>query len=147
LVVDPLTEPLEWTETDLAGDVATWVAGIDQDGQPVTIRTADVSGIVVAGLAGYGKTVFLNARFCALADSEAVQFVLIDGKGGSDYDDLFARAWLSAKDEPEKVRDQSGDGARVDEGPAGHHPRHVGGEERVACRAVTVLAARARGDG
>ncbi|HEY7223864.1 MAG TPA: FtsK/SpoIIIE domain-containing protein [Micromonosporaceae bacterium] len=105
LVVDPLTEPLEWTDDELAGDVATWVAGIDQDGQPVTIRAAEVSGIVVAGLAGYGKTVFLNARFCALAENPAVQFVLIDGKGGPDYDDLFARAWLSAKDEPEKVRD------------------------------------------
>jgi len=104
-VVDPLTEPLQWTDTELAGDVATWVAGIDQDGQPVTIKAADVSGIVVAGLAGYGKTVFLNARFCALAASEAVQFVLIDGKGGPDYDDLFTRAWLSAKDEPEEVRD------------------------------------------
>lgn len=31
LVVDPLTEPLQWTGTDLAGDVATWVADIDQD--------------------------------------------------------------------------------------------------------------------
>jgi S-DNA-T family DNA segregation ATPase FtsK/SpoIIIE len=104
-VVDPLTEPLPWTERDLAGDVTTWVAGIDQDGQAVTIRTADVSGIVVAGLAGYGKTVFLNARLAALASNEAVQFVLIDGKGGPDYDDLFTRAWLSAKDDPEQVRD------------------------------------------
>jgi hypothetical protein len=31
--------------------------------------------------------------------------VLIDGKGGPGYDDLFTRSWLSAKDEPEKVRD------------------------------------------
>ena len=37
--------------------------------------------------------------------ARAVQFVLIDGKGGPDYDDLFARAWLSAKDDPERVRD------------------------------------------
>ena len=35
----------------------------------------------------------------------AVQFVLIDGKGGPDYDDLFARAWLHAKDDPQQVRD------------------------------------------
>jgi S-DNA-T family DNA segregation ATPase FtsK/SpoIIIE len=105
LVVDPLTEPLEWTDCDLTGDVSTWVAGIDQDGQPVAMRTADVSGIVVAGLAGYGKTAFPNARFCALAACEAVQVVLIDGKGGPDYDDLFTRAWLSAKDDPESVHD------------------------------------------
>jgi len=71
----------------------------------VTIRCAGVSGVVVAGLAGYGKTSFLNARFCQLAPSPAVQLVLVDGKGGPDYDDLFTRAWLSAKDDPEQVRD------------------------------------------
>lgn len=69
-----------------------WLAGVDADGEPVTIRSSGVSGVVVAGLAGYGKTSFLNARFCQLAPSPAVQFVLIDGKGGPDYDDLFTRA-------------------------------------------------------
>ena len=59
----------------------------------------------MAGLAGYGKTSFLNARFCQLAPCTAVQFVLVDGKGGPDYDELFGRAWLAAKDEPERVRD------------------------------------------
>jgi DNA segregation ATPase FtsK/SpoIIIE, S-DNA-T family len=28
-----------------------------------------------------------------------VQFVLVDGKGGPDYDRLTPRAWLSAKDD------------------------------------------------
>lgn len=106
LLHDPLTQAATWTEpTDAESDPAVWVAGVDADGQPVTIRSAGVSGVVVAGLAGYGKTSFLNARFCRLAPSPAVQFVLIDGKGGPDYDDLFTRAWLSAKDDPEQVRD------------------------------------------
>src|SRR5262245_58734368 len=61
--------------------------------------------MVVAGLAGYGKTSFINARFCHLAPSPAVQFVLVDGKGGPDYDNLFTRAWLWAKDDPQRVRD------------------------------------------
>jgi len=103
LLSDPLTEPSAWT--DASCDPAVWAAGIDADGQPVTIRSSGVSGVVVAGLAGYGKTSFLNARFCQLADSPAVQFVVIDGKGGPDYDDLFTRAWLSAKDDPQLVRD------------------------------------------
>jgi DNA segregation ATPase FtsK/SpoIIIE-like protein len=103
LLHDPLTEPSEWSAT--SGDPAVWAAGIDADGRPVTIRSSGVSGVVVAGLAGYGKTSFLNARFCQLADSPAVQFVLIDGKGGPDYDDLFTRAWLAAKDDPQLVRD------------------------------------------
>lgn len=106
LLHDPLTEPVTWAEsTDAGSDPVVWFAGVDADGQPVAIRSAGVSGVVVAGLAGYGKTSFLNARFCQLAPSPAVQFVLIDGKGGPDYDDLFTRAWLSAKDDPEQVRD------------------------------------------
>jgi DNA segregation ATPase FtsK/SpoIIIE, S-DNA-T family len=40
-----------------------------------------------------------------LAPSPAVQFALIDGKGGPDYDRLFPRAWLSAKDDLDQVRD------------------------------------------
>jgi hypothetical protein len=106
LLHDPLIEPVGWTDQSTAGaGPAVWLAGVDADGQPVTIRCAGVSGVVVAGLAGYGKTSFLNARFCQLAPSPAVQFVLIDGKGGPDYDDLFARAWLCAKDDPDQVRD------------------------------------------
>jgi DNA segregation ATPase FtsK/SpoIIIE-like protein len=106
VLTDPLTHPTEWTDqTNVDRDPGTWVAGVDADGQPVTIRCSEVSGVVVAGLAGYGKTSFLNARFCHLAPCDAVQFVLIDGKGGPDYDDLFTRAWLSAKDDPQQVRD------------------------------------------
>lgn len=106
LLHDPLTRPAAWTDqTDTVADPAVWTAGVDADGLRVTIRSAGVSGVVVAGLAGYGKTSFLNARFCQLAPSPAVQFVLIDGKGGPDYDDLFTRAWLCAKDDPHLVRD------------------------------------------
>ena len=89
----------------LSSDPAVWHAGVDADGKPVTIRSSGVSGVVVAGLAGYGKTSFLNARLVQLAPLAEVQLVLIDGKGGPDYDDLFARAWLSAKDDPQQVRD------------------------------------------
>src|SRR5215216_171180 len=47
-----------------------------------------------------------SARPCSsLTSSPAVQFVLIDGKGGPDYDRLIPRAWLSAKDDLDQVRD------------------------------------------
>jgi S-DNA-T family DNA segregation ATPase FtsK/SpoIIIE len=71
----------------------------------VFIRSAEVSGIVVAGLAGFGKTMLVAHLLGQLAPSPAVQFVLIDGKGGPDYDRLMARAWLSAKDDLTEVRD------------------------------------------
>lgn len=106
LLRDPLTQTTAFAPPAASeGDPVLWVPGIDADGQDVTIRSSGVSGVVVAGLAGYGKTSLLNARFCALAPSPAVQFVLIDGKGGPDYDELFARAWLHAKDDLGQVRD------------------------------------------
>jgi DNA segregation ATPase FtsK/SpoIIIE, S-DNA-T family len=71
----------------------------------VMVRLAEVSGIVVAGLAGFGKTMLVAHQLGQLAPSPAVQFVLIDGKGGPDYDRLTPRAWLSAKDDLGEVRD------------------------------------------
>jgi len=103
---DPLTESLGFALPDAdAVDLSSWQIGRDSYGQEVSVRSSGVSGVVIAGLAGYGKTVLLNARISQLAVSAAVQFVFIDGKGGPDYDDLFCRAWLSCKDNPEQVRD------------------------------------------
>jgi S-DNA-T family DNA segregation ATPase FtsK/SpoIIIE len=100
LLCDPLTKPTVYIPDPAASvDLVSWLVGIDADGRDVCIRCSGVSGIVVAGLAGYGKTSYLNTRFCQLAPSSAVQFVLIDGKGGPDYDDLFPRAWLHSKDD------------------------------------------------
>jgi S-DNA-T family DNA segregation ATPase FtsK/SpoIIIE len=78
--------------------------GWAEDSRPVMVRLAEVSGIVVAGLAGFGKTMLVAHQLAQLAPSPAVQFVLIDGKGGPDYDRLMPRAWLSAKDDLEQVR-------------------------------------------
>jgi DNA segregation ATPase FtsK/SpoIIIE, S-DNA-T family len=97
---DPLTETYTWAP-DLVTpvDLSSWHVGRDGDGREVSVRCSGVSGVVVAGLAGYGKTSFLNTRFCHLAPSRAVQFVLIDGKGGPDWDELASRAWLFCKDD------------------------------------------------
>jgi DNA segregation ATPase FtsK/SpoIIIE, S-DNA-T family len=103
---DPLLAP---ARVDLPGtapaSVASWWLGWAEDSQPVQVRLAEVSGIVVAGLAGFGKTMLVAHLLGQLAPSPAVQFVLIDGKGGPDYDRLFPRAWLSAKDDLGEVRD------------------------------------------
>jgi DNA segregation ATPase FtsK/SpoIIIE, S-DNA-T family len=103
---DPLLAPLR---VDLSGQppksLTHWQLGRAEDGRPVIIRLAEVSGMVVAGLAGFGKTMLVAHLLGQLAPSEAVQLVLIDGKGGPDYDHLFSRAWLSAKDDLGQVRD------------------------------------------
>jgi DNA segregation ATPase FtsK/SpoIIIE, S-DNA-T family len=106
LYYDPLLAP---ARVDLSGTAPTslesWWLGWAEDFRPMMIRLAEVSGIVVAGLAGFGKTMLVGHVLGQLAPSPAVQFVLIDGKGGPDYDRLSARAWLSAKDELGQVRD------------------------------------------
>jgi DNA segregation ATPase FtsK/SpoIIIE, S-DNA-T family len=103
---DPLLAP---ARVDLSGlapaSLDSWWLGWAEDSSPVFIRSAEVSGMVVAGLAGFGKTMLVAHLLGQLAPSPAVQFVLVDGKGGPDYNRLFPRAWLSAKDDLDQVRD------------------------------------------
>jgi DNA segregation ATPase FtsK/SpoIIIE, S-DNA-T family len=103
---DPLLAPARVDLSGMAPDSLTsWWLGWAEDSSPVSVRLAEVSGTVVAGLAGFGKTMLVGHLLGQLAPSPAVQFVLIDGKGGPDYDRLFPRAWLSAKDDLGEVRD------------------------------------------
>ena len=101
---DPLLAP---ARVDLSGvepaSLNSWWLGWAEDGRPVFIRSAEVSGMVIGGLAGFGKTMLVAHFLGQLAPSPAVQFVLIDGKGGPDYDRLNPRAWLHAKDDLEQV--------------------------------------------
>src|SRR5215218_11151175 len=103
---DPLLAP---ARVDLSGtapaSLDAWWLGWAEDGNLVMVRLAEVSGTVVGGLAGFGKTMLVAHLLGQLAPSPAVQFVLIDGKGGPDYDRLAARAWLFAKDDLTQVRD------------------------------------------
>jgi S-DNA-T family DNA segregation ATPase FtsK/SpoIIIE len=103
---DPLLGP---ARVDVSGQppagLTAWWLGWGEDGSLVLVRLAEVSGIVVAGLAGFGKTMLVAHLLGQLAPSPAVQFVLVDGKGGPDYDRLIPRAWLFAKDDLTDVRD------------------------------------------
>jgi DNA segregation ATPase FtsK/SpoIIIE, S-DNA-T family len=103
---DPLLTP---ARVDLPGtapaSLESWWLGWAEDGSPVFIRSAEVSGSVVAGLAGFGKTMLVAHLLGQLAPSPAVQLVLVDGKGGPDYTQLMPRAWLHAKDDLDQVRD------------------------------------------
>jgi S-DNA-T family DNA segregation ATPase FtsK/SpoIIIE len=82
---DPL---LAAAQVDLSGvepaSLTSWWLGWAEDGSPVFIRSAEVSGMVIGGLAGFGKTMLVAHFLGQLAPSPAVQFVLVDGKGGPD---------------------------------------------------------------
>jgi hypothetical protein len=89
---DPLLAP---ARIDLPGtapaSLTAWWLGWAENASPVFIRSAEVSGTVVGGLAGFGKAMLVAHLLGQLAPSPAVQFVLIDGKGGPDYDRLIPR--------------------------------------------------------
>jgi DNA segregation ATPase FtsK/SpoIIIE, S-DNA-T family len=106
LYSDPLLVPARINLPGTApASLDSWWLGWAEDGTAVFIRSAEVSGTVVGGLAGFGKTMLVAHLLGQLAPSPAVQFVMVDGKGGPDYNHLFPRAWLAAKDDLTQVRD------------------------------------------
>jgi DNA segregation ATPase FtsK/SpoIIIE-like protein len=71
----------------------------------VDVPVANRAGAVVGGQPGSGKTASLRGMLAGLAGRPDVQFVVIDGKGGTDWEPLSARcfAYLSTVDDLEGV--------------------------------------------
>jgi DNA segregation ATPase FtsK/SpoIIIE, S-DNA-T family len=96
---DPLTEPAQHFPTGLPpAELDRWVIGRDEYAEPVEVRLSNVPGVCVAGLPGYGKTSSINGLVVDFAPSPAVQFAVVDGKGGADYEDLAGRFFAFADD-------------------------------------------------
>lgn len=84
------------------------VVGVAEDGSPITMPLKDNSGAVVGGVPGSGKTAGTTTLCATLAATPAAQFVIFDGKGGSDWDWIAPRAALWNRDDEDLqlVRDQ-----------------------------------------
>jgi hypothetical protein len=142
---DPLLAPARIDLPSTApASLESWWLGWAEDRNLVMVRLAEVSGTVIGGLAGFGKTMLVAHFLGQLAPSPAVQFVLIDGKGGPDYDRLIPRAWLHAKDDLNGVRDVLRQVHRLMVGRQGAIAQVLGHHRRLACGAVAVLAADRR---
>ena len=104
---DPLETPTTYAPplADLPdpGDLRSVHLGVDEYGEPVSVRLDGVSGIAVGGLPGYGKTSLIALLVAKLAPSSCVQFVVLDGKNDSpmdgDYADLADRAVVMVGDD------------------------------------------------
>ena len=100
---DPLVEPLAYDHNSSPSDLRTITIGMDEYAEPVPMRLDGVAGIVINGLPGYGKTSLINEIIVFLAVFDCVQFVILDGKTGGDYDDIQQRAVLLIEDDIEQA--------------------------------------------
>lgn len=83
--------------------------GVDEQGRPITGSCRNLSGVVVGGVPGSGKSNWLTVALASLARRDDVQWLLIDGKQGYDLEGLASRAfrYISGDDagDLEVVRD------------------------------------------
>ncbi|GAA2064177.1 hypothetical protein GCM10009801_08610 [Streptomyces albiaxialis] len=103
---DPLISPTFHSPTGQAPqEVSIWDVGLDEYAEAIRCELANVPGITVAGLPGYGKTSLINRLICDLAPSGAVQFAVADGKVNGahegDYADMQDRLFAFAGDDLE----------------------------------------------
>lgn len=97
---DPLLTPLDHDGTWPAEFPRSLPLGVDEFGQWRTLPLGrNVTGVTIAGLPGSGKTSLVNGWLGDLAGTAAAQFVILDGKGGADFDDWQDRALVLTGDE------------------------------------------------
>lgn len=82
--------------------------GVMEDGSPLLATFANQSGAVVGGVPGSGKSAGATSIIAQLCADPAAQFIVIDGKGGSDWAWVAPRASLLNTDDEnlEAVKDQ-----------------------------------------
>lgn len=91
-VRDPLGTPmvLSSPQTARGWDIPL---GVDEYGSAVAGGCRNVSGVVVGGVPGAGKSAWLAFALASLAHRDDVQWLLIDGKQGYDLESLASRAY------------------------------------------------------
>lgn len=101
---DPLLAPTTHTPPgEEPRELVHWEIGVDEYARPVSVNLAEVPGVTIAGLPGFGKTSVINRFICDCAPSPAVQFAVADGKVSSaregDYADLVHRLFAFVGDD------------------------------------------------
>lgn len=97
-VLDPLEQPFVLEAVTPASEWALGL-GLDETGRAKSIPIRNVSGVIVGGLPGSGKTAWLTQTLATFAPYDAVQMIIIDGKGGMDLDALRPRSFQFLNDD------------------------------------------------
>jgi hypothetical protein len=91
---DPLATP--WIlDAPVVAEPDVWglPLGIDENGHGVGLPLANVSGVLVGGTPGSGKSAWLGFALAGFAVRDDVQLAVVDGRGGHDHDALAPRCW------------------------------------------------------
>lgn len=86
--------------------------GINENGADYYLDTDGHSGMVVAGIPGSGKTVFLRRLVKTFARDSRNQVIVFDGKGTHDFEDLAAKnvaVYSGTPDTNQVINDRLGD--------------------------------------
>lgn len=105
--VDPLAGDSSLNSCVDAEDYAHVPVALSADGD-VSLTLKNNSGLIVGGVPGSGKTAGISSGLIGpLLGHEATQFVVVDGKGGSDWEWIESRAvrFASTTKDLEKVLD------------------------------------------
>lgn len=103
LKYDPLKETVRIPTDD--GDIRQLRIGLDEWGQEVTADLAQIPGVTIGGLPGKGKTTTCMHWLLQLGKLKNVQLMVIDGKGGGDYEAWKDRSWRYVQDDLTRTRD------------------------------------------
>ncbi|MGO1573870.1 MAG: hypothetical protein ACTHZ9_12125 [Leucobacter sp.] len=93
---DPFKEAAKSSGGSLAAGIP---CGVQEDGSPLLASFANQSGAVVGGVPGSGKSAGATSIIAQLCADPAAQFLVIDGKGGSDWSWVAPRAALLNTDD------------------------------------------------
>lgn len=94
---DPLLELLgldDGPSLEVPDPSRVWL-GCDEHSQDRFLDLRNVSGVVVGGQPGGGKSQAITSWETQLAPCPSVQFVNHDGKAAGEFDDLAPRAWIT----------------------------------------------------
>lgn len=98
ILSDPLAKAFEMVSVPAVEDLNKIPFAMTENGESEEISFKNVSGVLIGGVPGSGKTGSMSSLFAGLIQSPLVQPIVLDGKGGSDWEWITDRSSYYASD-------------------------------------------------